>query len=158
MAALDDLPAGDHVPDVVLVGKRDERAAKKARGGPATRRRKKRAATEAREQGSEMTDATYLDDLGELLEADAEALRDVEAMLQGLGLEEAEGGGEEGEDEEEEEESRARTRAVPQHGPAERAPPARAERAAAPPEPDEPKPSPEKERPPGEVEGAEYLY
>ena len=117
MAALDDLPAGDHVPDVVLVGKRDERAAKKARGGPATRRRKKRAATEAREQGSEMTDATYLDDLGELLEADAEALRDVEAMLQGLGLEEAEGGGEEGEDEEEEE-SRARTRAVPQHGPA----------------------------------------
>ena len=74
LATLQELPGGRGVPEVVLVARAKAPPAK-PRGTAAARRRKKRAAAEGRESdlGSVMSEATYLDELGELLEEDAQA-------------------------------------------------------------------------------------
>ena len=74
LATLEERPGGRGMPEVVLVARAKAPPAK-ARGTAAARRRKKRAAAEGRESdlGSVMSEATCLDDLGELLEEDAQA-------------------------------------------------------------------------------------
>ena len=81
LATLEELPGGRGVPEVVLVARAKAPPAK-ARGTAAARRRKKRAAAEGRESdlGSVMSEATYADDLGELLEEDAQAPQHAQAV------------------------------------------------------------------------------
>ena len=95
MATLEDLPVTRGGAEVVLVAKKEPE--RRPRGGAAARRLRKKHGGGVSELRSEAgSDVSYLqDDLGELLEADVEGMRNMERMLMGLGLdEEGEGEGE----------------------------------------------------------------